>query len=99
VSKSWGLLSREKGWDRFQQRIWDKSGRYHRWILFGLRECLAAAALWGVCAWFLSLDVDFLVTNLRSAPTKARSLADSRFVRFHYKTEEKANNDPEPLSD
>jgi hypothetical protein len=31
-------------------------------------KVLAAAALWGGCAWFLSLDVDFLVTNLRSAP-------------------------------
>ena len=29
---------------------------------------LAAAALWGACAWFVSLDVDFLVTNLRNAP-------------------------------
>ena len=34
----------------------------------GRRKVLAAAALWGACAWFLSLDVDFLVTNLRSAP-------------------------------
>jgi hypothetical protein len=32
------------------------------------RKVLAAAALWGACAWFLSLDVDYLVTNLRSAP-------------------------------
>jgi len=32
------------------------------------RKVLAAAALWGACAWFVSLDVDFLVTNLRSAP-------------------------------
>ena len=31
-------------------------------------KVLAAAALWGACAWFLSLDVDFLVTNLRNAP-------------------------------
>src|SRR5207253_11207932 len=31
-------------------------------------KVLAAAALWGACAWFLSLDVDFLITNLRSAP-------------------------------
>ena len=29
---------------------------------------LAAAALWGACAWFVSLDVDILVTNLRNAP-------------------------------
>jgi len=29
---------------------------------------LAAAALWGACAWFVCLDVDILVTNLRSAP-------------------------------
>jgi hypothetical protein len=29
---------------------------------------LAAAALWGACAWFVSLDVDFLVTNIRNAP-------------------------------
>ena len=32
------------------------------------RKVLAAAALWGACAWFLSLDVDFLVTDLRNAP-------------------------------
>ncbi len=31
-------------------------------------KVLAAAALWGACAWFLSLDVDFMVTNLRNAP-------------------------------
>jgi len=31
-------------------------------------KVLAAAALWGACAWFLSLDVDFLITNLRNAP-------------------------------
>jgi hypothetical protein len=31
-------------------------------------KILAAAALWGACAWFLSLDVDFLATNLRNAP-------------------------------
>jgi hypothetical protein len=29
------------------------------------RKVLAAAALWGACAWFLSLDVDLLVTDLR----------------------------------
>ncbi len=34
----------------------------------GRPKVLAAAALWGACAWFLSLDVDFLVTNLRNAP-------------------------------
>ena len=32
------------------------------------RKVLAAAALWGACAWFLSLDVDFLVTRLHNAP-------------------------------
>jgi hypothetical protein len=32
------------------------------------RRVLAAAALWGACAWFVSLDVDFLVTHLRNAP-------------------------------
>ncbi len=32
------------------------------------RKVLAAAALWGACAWFLSLDVDFLVTRFRTAP-------------------------------
>jgi hypothetical protein len=32
------------------------------------RKILAAAALWGACAWFLSLDVDFLATKLRNAP-------------------------------
>ena len=32
------------------------------------RKVLAAAALWGACAWFLSLDVDFLVTKIRNAP-------------------------------
>ena len=31
-------------------------------------KVLAAAALWGACAWFVSLDVDFLVRNVRSAP-------------------------------
>jgi hypothetical protein len=34
----------------------------------GKHKVLAAAALWGGCAWFVSLDVDFLVTNLRNAP-------------------------------
>lgn len=34
----------------------------------GRRKVLAAAALWGACAWFLSLDVDILVTNLHNAP-------------------------------
>jgi hypothetical protein len=34
----------------------------------GRHKVLAAAALWGACAWFVSLDVDFLVTNLRNAP-------------------------------
>jgi hypothetical protein len=34
----------------------------------GKHKILAAAALWGGCAWFVSLDVDFLVTNLHSAP-------------------------------
>ena len=32
------------------------------------RKILAAAALWGACAWFVSLDVDFLITHLRNAP-------------------------------
>jgi hypothetical protein len=32
------------------------------------RKILAAAVLWGACAWFLSLDVDFLVTKLHNAP-------------------------------
>jgi hypothetical protein len=32
------------------------------------RKVLAAAALWGACAWFLSLDVDLLVTRIRNAP-------------------------------
>jgi hypothetical protein len=32
------------------------------------RKVLAAAALWGACAWFLSLDVDFLLTHLPNAP-------------------------------
>ena len=32
------------------------------------RKVLAAAALWGACAWFVSLDVDLLVTQLRNAP-------------------------------
>jgi hypothetical protein len=31
-------------------------------------KILAAATLWGALAWFLSLDVDILVENLRSAP-------------------------------
>jgi hypothetical protein len=34
----------------------------------GRRKVLAAAALWGACAWFLSLDVDLLVSDLRNAP-------------------------------
>ena len=34
----------------------------------GRHKVLAAAALWGACAWFVSLDVDILVTNLRNAP-------------------------------
>lgn len=31
-------------------------------------KVLAAAALWGACAWFVSLDVDFLVANLHTVP-------------------------------
>jgi hypothetical protein len=31
-------------------------------------KVLAAAALWGACAWFASLDVDILVSNLHNAP-------------------------------
>jgi hypothetical protein len=31
-------------------------------------KVLAAAALWGACAWFVSLDVDLLVTSLHNAP-------------------------------
>lgn len=31
-------------------------------------KILAAATLWGACAWFLSLDVDVLATHLRNAP-------------------------------
>lgn len=34
----------------------------------GKHKVLAAAALWGACAWFVSLDVDFVVTNLRNSP-------------------------------
>jgi hypothetical protein len=34
----------------------------------GRPKILAAAALWGACAWFVSLDVDFLVTNVHNAP-------------------------------
>ena len=34
----------------------------------GKHRVLAAAALWGACAWFVSLDVDFVVTNLRNSP-------------------------------
>ena len=34
----------------------------------GRPKILAAAALWGACAWFVSLDVDFLVRNVRNAP-------------------------------
>jgi hypothetical protein len=34
----------------------------------GRRKVLAAAALWGACAWFLSLDVDLLVSDLRNVP-------------------------------
>ena len=38
-------------------------------IAMGRRhKVLAAAALWGACAWFVSLDVDFLVANLHNAP-------------------------------
>lgn len=32
------------------------------------QKILAAAALWGGLAWFLSMDVDFLVTHLHNAP-------------------------------
>ncbi len=32
------------------------------------QKVLAAAALWGACAWFVSLDVDFLVANLHNVP-------------------------------
>jgi hypothetical protein len=31
-------------------------------------KVLAAAALWGACAWFVCLDVDILVSNLPHAP-------------------------------
>jgi hypothetical protein len=31
-------------------------------------KILAAAALWGACAWFVSLDVDVLATHLHNAP-------------------------------
>ncbi len=37
-------------------------------------KVLAAAALWGACAWFLSLDVDFLITNLRKCSALAAAL-------------------------
>jgi hypothetical protein len=37
-------------------------------VVAGKRKILAAAALWGACAWFISLDVDFLVTHLRNVP-------------------------------
>jgi hypothetical protein len=32
------------------------------------QKILAAAALWGACAWFVSLDVDVLATNFHNAP-------------------------------
>jgi hypothetical protein len=31
-------------------------------------KVLAAAALWGACAWFVCLDVDILITHLPNAP-------------------------------
>ena len=31
-------------------------------------KVLAAAALWGACAWFVCLDVDILVTHVPNAP-------------------------------
>jgi hypothetical protein len=31
-------------------------------------KILAAAALWGACAWFVSLDVDVLAAHLHNAP-------------------------------
>ena len=34
----------------------------------GRPKVLAAAVLWGAIAWFMSMDVDFLVANLRNAP-------------------------------
>ena len=34
----------------------------------GRPKVLAAAVLWGAIAWFMSMDVDFLVTNLRNTP-------------------------------
>jgi len=54
--QAWSILESEK----LQERRGDE--------VASRRKVLAAAALWGACAWFLSLDVDFLVTRLRNAP-------------------------------
>src|SRR6266446_7035327 len=43
-------------------------------------KVLAAAALWGACAWFVSLDVDFLVANLHNAPHWLLQLFRALFV-------------------
>jgi hypothetical protein len=43
-------------------------------------KVLAAAALWGACAWFVSLDVDFLVANLHNAPHWLLQLVRALFV-------------------
>jgi len=43
-------------------------------------KVLAAAALWGACAWFVSLDVDFLVGNLHNAPHWLLQLVRALFM-------------------
>ena len=43
-------------------------------------KVLAAAALWGACAWFVSLDVDFLVANLRNVPPWLLQLSRALFM-------------------
>ena len=43
-------------------------------------KVLAAAALWGACAWFVSLDVDFRVANLHNVPPWLLQLSRALFM-------------------
>ena len=43
-------------------------------------KILAAAALWGACAWFVSLDVDFLVANHHNVPPWLLQLSRALFM-------------------
>ena len=43
-------------------------------------KILAAAALWGACAWFVSLDLDVLATHMRNAPHWLPQVVRSLFM-------------------